>query len=343
MTNPNFLLEYLLNHVKHRLNIQLISDKTRNTCEKLTAKLAEYTEKTLETLMVVVLEDILTTIKGKNQITVPSTSFTTFKVGESELISEAGSVANRKSKFKSSQHSVKKVESRNIASANSSNGCSRSTQPPKNETAFESEDDASSDASSVAEDWCCATKHQAAAKKQRDRPLCTECRCEARKKSTSRCTSTAAVAANGGGHSRTSGLRKSSQGDCCIKEIPVRRMCNSKCAKGKWTPSKGTSRRCQMAKRITHRCYDDEFYIRQRLKNVSVDTDDGEDGGKAADTLHKEKLTVRCKAALGDDFHATGDATISTVGGDEEKDTQPPVTTDARSNDGTDESDFSSV
>lgn len=343
MTNPNFLLEYLLNHVKHRLNVQLISNKTRNTCEKLTAKLAEYTEKTLETLMVTVLEDILTTIKGKNQTTAPNASLTTSKIGESEPISEAGLVANRKSKPKSSQRSVKKVESRIIAGANSSNGYSRSAQPSKNETAFESEDDACSDASSVAEDWCCATKHQAAVKKPRDHPLCTECRCVTSKKSISRCTATAAVATSGGGHSRTSGLRKSLQGDCCIKEVPVRRMCNSKCTKGKWTPSKGTSRRCQMAKRITHRCYDDELYIRQRLKNVSVDSDDREEDGKSADPLHKEKLTVRCKAVIGDDFHATGGTPISTVDGDEEKDVQPPVTTDARSNDGTDESDFSSV
>lgn len=345
LTNPNVLLEYLLNHVKNRLNVQLISDKTRNTCEKLTTKLAEYTEKTLETLMVVVLEDILTTIKEKSQINVSSTSFTAPRAAEGEPVSETGSVANRKPTTKSSQRSAKKIESRIIADANSSSNCPRSTQPSKTEKTLESEDDACSDTSSVAEDWCCVSQHQTASRKLRDRPQCSECRCEARKKPTSRCNAIAAVAANGGGHSRTSGLRKSSQGDCCPKEIAVRRTCSSKCAKGKWTPSKGTSRRCQMAKRITHRCYDDEFYIRQRLKNVSVDTDDGEEGAKGTDSVHKEKLTVRCKAALEDDFHATGGETIHTVVGDEdeEKDARLPLTTDARSVDGTDESDFSSV
>lgn len=59
------LLQALLNNIKQRFNLNDLSEETRRSCEKLTHTLMEFTERTLENIAVVVLEDMLNNIKQR--------------------------------------------------------------------------------------------------------------------------------------------------------------------------------------------------------------------------------------------------------------------------------------
>lgn len=62
------LLQALLNNIKQRFSLSNLSEETRHHCEKLTSKLMEFTEKTIENIAVIVLEDILNNIKQRKDI-----------------------------------------------------------------------------------------------------------------------------------------------------------------------------------------------------------------------------------------------------------------------------------
>lgn len=62
------LLQALLNNIKQRFSLSNLSEETRNYCEKLTSKLMEFTEKTIENIAVIVLEDILNNIKQRKNV-----------------------------------------------------------------------------------------------------------------------------------------------------------------------------------------------------------------------------------------------------------------------------------